>query len=256
MRFDLSESRAFLVELGGLALEETDVAQLEQTTDGWVAALQLASLSLRDSADPAALIRGISDVITRWASTWRRTCSTRSADVLDFLLATSVCDRICGDLACALAGLGDGQAMLEQPEGGDLFLRRLDEEREWFRYHHLFAEYLQRRLDRDQPDRITRLHAPASRGSPSTTCCARPSTTRWRRRRGTRDGADRTARARADRRGADASLQALVSKLTPHIVVLSPQLQLSIAWANTLVQRQAAARAALNAFDPPPKSAR
>ena len=83
--------------------------------------------------------------------------------MLDFLMATSLTERISGDLACALAGVGHGQALLEQAEEGDLFLRRLDEEREWFRYHHLFAEFLQRRLARDQPERIAQLHATASR---------------------------------------------------------------------------------------------
>ena len=60
LRFDLSEARAFLVDLGGLALDARDVAHLEQTTDGWVAALQLASLSLRDCDDPAAVISRMS----------------------------------------------------------------------------------------------------------------------------------------------------------------------------------------------------
>ena len=78
-------------------------------------------------------------------------------------MATSITERISGDLACALADVGHGQALLEQAESHDLFLRRLDEEREWFCYHHLFAEFLLRRLERDQPERIVRLHATASR---------------------------------------------------------------------------------------------
>src|SRR4029077_4486260 len=72
-------------------------------------------------------------------------------------------ERISGDLASALAGVDHGQALLEQAEDRDLFLRRLDEDREGVRYHHMFAEFLQRRLARDQPERITRLHAVASR---------------------------------------------------------------------------------------------
>jgi serine/threonine-protein kinase PknK len=164
LRFDLSESRAFLVEFGGLALDETDVAQLEQTTDGWVAALQLASLSLRDSDDPTALINRMSGrhhAIGEYLA--ENVLDTLEPAMLDFLMATSFTERISGDLACALAGVGHGQALLEQAEDGDLFLRRLDEDREWFRYHHLFAEFLQRRLARDQPERITQLHATASR---------------------------------------------------------------------------------------------
>jgi ATP/maltotriose-dependent transcriptional regulator MalT len=83
--------------------------------------------------------------------------------MLDFLMATSLTERISGDLASALAGVGNGQVLLEEAEHRDLFPRRLDEDGEWFRYHQLFAEFLQRRLERDHPERITRLHAIASR---------------------------------------------------------------------------------------------
>ena len=117
LRFDLSESRAFLVDLGGLALDETDVAHLEQTTDGWVAALQLASLSLRDCDDPAALIGRMSGrhhAIGEYLA--ENVLDMLEPAMLDFLMATSLTERISGDLACALAGVGHGQALLEQAE--------------------------------------------------------------------------------------------------------------------------------------------
>ena len=164
LRFDLSESRAFLVDLGGLALDASDVAHLEQTTDGWVAALQLASLSLCDSADPAALIGRLSGrhhAIGEYLA--ENVLDMLEPAMLDFLMATSLTERISGDLASTLAGVSQGQALLEQAEERDLFLRRLDEDHEWFRYHHLFAEFLQRRLAHDHPERIPRLHATASR---------------------------------------------------------------------------------------------
>ena len=85
------------------------------------------------------------------------------AEMLDFLMATSITERVSGDLASALADVGHGQALLEQAESHDLFLRRLDDEREWFCYHQLFAEFLLRRLERDHPERIVRLHRTASR---------------------------------------------------------------------------------------------
>ncbi|WP_214402395.1 LuxR C-terminal-related transcriptional regulator [Pseudonocardia lacus] len=163
LRFDLDEARAFLVDLNGLTLRGDEVARLSEGTDGWVAALQLVSLSLRDSADPAALIRDFSGrhhSIGEYLA--ENVLDALPGEILDFLLATSVCDRLCGELAGALAGRGDGQAMLEELERRDLFLRPLDAERTWFRYHHLFADHLRRRLERDRPERVPGLHRCAS----------------------------------------------------------------------------------------------
>ena len=132
----------------------------------------------------------------------------------------------------------------------DLFLRRLDEDREWFRYHHLFAEFLQRRLARDQPERITQLHATASRWFAEHNLL--------------REAVDHAMAAGEEERAIElvelqgtelvehsqmSTFLALVSKLPPHIVALSPRLQLTIAWANALLQRPAATYAALNAFE-------
>ena len=132
----------------------------------------------------------------------------------------------------------------------DLFLRRLDEDREWFRYHHLFAEFLQRRLARDQPERITRLHATASRWF------AEHHLLREAVDHAMAAGDEERVIALAELHGVGllehsqmSTLLALVPKLPPHIVALSPRLQLTIAWANMLLQRPAAAYAALNAFE-------
>jgi serine/threonine-protein kinase PknK len=251
LRFDISEARTFLVELGGLALDETDVAQLEQTTDGWVAALQLASLSLRDCDDPAALISRMSGrhhAIGEYLA--ENVLDMLEPQMLDFLMATSLTERISGDLARALAGVRNGQALLEQAEDRDLFLRRLDEDREWFRYHQLFAEFLQRRLARDQPDRITRLHAIAS------SWFAEHDMLREAVDHATAAGDAERAIELVELHGVElvqnsqmSTLLALISKLPPRIVALSPRLQLLVAWATMLLQRQSAARAALDAFE-------
>ena len=250
LRFDLSESRAFLVDLGGLALDATDVAHLEQTTDGWVAALQLASLSLRDSDDPTAMISRMSGrhhAIGEYLA--ENVLDMLEPAMLDFLMATSLTERISGDLASTLAGVSQGQALLEQAEERDLFLRRLDEEHEWFRYHHLFAEFLQRRLAQDHPERITRLHATASRWF------AEHHLLREAVDHAIAAGDEERVIALAELHGVElvehaqmSTFLALVAKLPPHIVALSPRLQLTLAWANMLLQRPAAAFAALNAF--------
>jgi len=114
LRFDDAEDRSFLIDLGGLALEDDDVAELRESTDGWVAALQLASLSLRGSADPEEFIERLSgrhhEIGDFLAD---NVLDTLEPDILDFLLATSVPDRISGPLASLLAHTPRGQALLE-----------------------------------------------------------------------------------------------------------------------------------------------
>ena len=252
LRFDLDETREFLVELNGLRLDGDDVARLSAGTDGWVAALQLASLSLRDSADPAALIRGFSGrhhSVGEYLA--ENVLDALPADVLDFLLATSVCDRLCGDLAGVLAGRGDGQAMLEELESRDLFLRPLDTEREWFRYHHLFADYLRRRLDRDHPDRVVELHSRASA---------------WFAEQALVPEAVAHALSGGDIRRATDLVEQHAMPLVEHSRMVSllgllgrlpgtaaddrPGLLMAVAWANCLLQRSAAAQASLDALRP------
>jgi serine/threonine-protein kinase PknK len=251
LRFDMSEARAFLVELGGLTLDDTDVARLEQTTDGWVAALQLAWLSLRDCEDPAALISRMSGrhhAVGEYLA--ENVLDSLEPEMLDFLMATSLTERVSGDLACALVGVANGQALLEEAAHRDLFLRRLDEEGEWFRYHHLFAEFLLRRLARDHPERITQLHATAARWFAEHNLL--------------REAVDHVMAAGDEERAVElmdlygieltqqaqlGKLRALISKLPPHLVARSPRLQLTIAWANMLLQRPGDARAALEAVE-------
>ena len=118
LRFDTDESENFLVDLGGLDLDHSDVEALTATTDGWVAALQLASLSLRECEDPARLIgtmTGRHHAISEFLA--ENVLDTLEPAMLDFLLATSITERICGELASALSGVAGGQSMLEQVAG-------------------------------------------------------------------------------------------------------------------------------------------
>ncbi|GLZ48819.1 hypothetical protein Acsp06_50040 [Actinomycetospora sp. NBRC 106375] len=248
LRFDLAETTEFLVDLNGLPLDGDDVARLSAGTDGWVAALQLASLSLRDCADPAALIRGFSGrhhSVGEYLA--ENVLDALPAGILDFLLATSVCDRLCGDLAGTLAGRADGQAMLEELETRDLFLRPLDAEREWFRYHHLFADHLRRRLERDRPRAVPGLHARASA---------------WFAEHGLVSEAVDHALAAGDVRRATDLVEAHAMPLVEHSRMVSllgllgrlptaaaddrPALLMAVAWANCLLQRTREAGAALD----------
>src|SRR6202044_1482861 len=83
---------------------------------------------------------------------------TLEPKVVDFMMATSITERICGDLASVLAGVGNGQEILEDVERRGLFLRRFDDNPQWFRYHHMCAVFLRRRLEREGPDRVKELH--------------------------------------------------------------------------------------------------
>ena len=245
LRFDVAESENFLVDLSGLDLDHTDVEELTAKTDGWVAALQLASLSLRGRDDPVRLIgtmTGRHHAISEFLA--ENVLDTLEPSMLDFLLATSITERICGDLASALSGVPDGQAMLEQVEERDLFLRRIDEQ--WFRYHQLFRDFLRHRLGRDEPERVVRLHRVAS--------------TWFAEHRLVSEAVDHALAAGDDERavklvendGIDlvansqmATLIGLVGKLPPAVVQSDPRLQLALAWANIVLHRIPAAEQAL-----------
>jgi ATP/maltotriose-dependent transcriptional regulator MalT len=248
LRFDSDEARAFLVQRGGLPLADSAVAGLTELTEGWVAGLQLASLSLRGSSDPDILIGQMSGrhhAIGEFLA--ENVLNTLDAAMLEFLLTTSVTERICGSLASALIGAPGGQAMLELVEQRDLFLRRLDDEAHWFQYHHLFAQYLRQRLDRDQPGKINHLHRTAfawfaehkmlSEAVDHAVAAGDPGQAIELVER---DGMELLAH------GQMFTLLGLTAKLPPSLVSTSPRLQLTIAWANSAVIRAVPAQAAIN----------
>jgi LuxR family maltose regulon positive regulatory protein len=159
LRFTSNETAVFLNELMGLRLSSENIAVLEARTEGWIAGLQLAALSMQGREDVTSFIRAFSGshrhVLTYLAEEVLERCS---ADTLNFLLQTSVLDRLCGPLCDAVTGDSGGQARLENLEHANLFLIPLDEEATWYRYHHLFAEVLRAKLQQSQSDRIPELH--------------------------------------------------------------------------------------------------
>jgi LuxR family transcriptional regulator, maltose regulon positive regulatory protein len=163
LRFTLGEAAAFLDKVTGSDLPRQDVAALQERTEGWVAGLQLAALSMRGYDDP-------SDFVGAFSGSHRHILDYLAEEVLDrqsecvrtFLLSTCVLDRMTGPLCDSLTGRSDGQEMLEELERGNLFLIPLDAERRWFRYHHLFSDFLKDRLERGEPGRVDELHRRAS----------------------------------------------------------------------------------------------
>ena len=171
LRFTTEEAEAFLNEMMGLALEPGLVAALEARTEGWAAGLQLAALSARTHAGDAGESGDVAGFVEAFSGSHRFVLDYLVEEVLDgqpevvraFLLDTSVLDQMTGGLCDALTGRSDGQVMLETLERGNLFVVALDDERWWYRYHHLFAEALRARLTAGDADRVSELHAAASR---------------------------------------------------------------------------------------------
>jgi LuxR family maltose regulon positive regulatory protein len=166
LRFTPGEAQDFLGRTMGLDLVPGDVAALEERTEGWIAGLQLAALSLR-SMPEREQIAGFIDAFTgsnRFVIDYLadEVLTRQPPHIRDFLLQTAVLERLTGPLCDAVTGRADGSRTLEDLERGNLFLVPLDMERSWYRYHHLFADVLQARLRAESRDRVPRLHQQAS----------------------------------------------------------------------------------------------
>lgn len=163
LRFTSAEAAEFLNRVMGLDISTEDIAALEIRTEGWIAGLQLAAISLQGHTDATRLIQ-------TFTGSHRLVLDYLVEDVLDhqpqniqdFLLQTAVLDRLTSSLCNVLTGQEDGQAILELLERANLFVVPLDNERHWYRYHHLFADVLQARLRTKQPDQVAILHRRAS----------------------------------------------------------------------------------------------
>jgi LuxR family maltose regulon positive regulatory protein len=163
LRFTASEAADFLNQVMGLSLSADDVATLEDRTEGWIAGLQLAALSMRGQQDVSGFIQAfagdhryivdylVDEVLQR-----------QPEDIRRFLLQTAILERLSGPLCDAVTGQEGGTARLEALERGNFFVVPLDDRRHWYRYHHLFADVLSAHLRAEQPDQVSALHGRAS----------------------------------------------------------------------------------------------
>jgi LuxR family transcriptional regulator, maltose regulon positive regulatory protein len=149
LRFTPAEAAAFLNERMGLSLTADEVAALEARTEGWIAGLQLAAISLQGHPDATSFITSftgshhfVMDYLVE------EVLHRQPIPIQTFLLRTSILDRLCGSLCEAVVGdpMAPGQTTLQYLEHANLFIVPLDDERRWYRYHHLFAELLRARL--------------------------------------------------------------------------------------------------------------
>jgi len=143
LRFSSQEATRFLNQVMGLNLTPSEVAALSERTEGWIAGLQLAALSMRSHEDLSRFVQSFSGS-HRYVLDYllEEVFSNQSQRVQTFLLQTSILSRLTGPLCDAVTGQTDGQAMLLRLERANLFLIALDDERRWYRYHHLFADFL------------------------------------------------------------------------------------------------------------------
>jgi len=163
LRFTPAEAAEFLKGVMGLDLSAQDIALLESRTEGWIAGLQLAAISMQGRADTASFIeaftgshRFVLDYLVEEVLQ-RQPESARS-----FLLQTAILDRLSGPLCNAVTEREDSGRMLDALERSNLFVVSLDDKRHWYRYHHLFAEVLQARSLEEHPDQVAELHRRAS----------------------------------------------------------------------------------------------
>jgi len=248
LRFTSSEATEFLNQVMGLALSTDDIATLETRTEGWIAGLQLAAISMQRREDTTSFIQsftGSHRLILDYLI--EEVLEQQAENIQTFLLQTAILDRLTGSLCDAvrfgeaktpgssdeppLTGRDDSQTTLEMLERAGLFIVPLDDERQWYRYHHLFADLLRQRLYQTQPEELTVLHHRASE---------------WYERSGFVDEAiehalhaedfGRTAQLieeRADviwRRGEHAKLRRWLIELPDELVFSRPQLCIFRAW--------------------------
>jgi LuxR family maltose regulon positive regulatory protein len=163
LRFTADEAATYLHEVMGLALTPEDVAALEGRTEGWIAALQLAALSMQGRDDAAGFIAGFAGD-DRYIVDYlvEEVLQRQPGQVRSFLLQTSMLIRLTGSLCDAVTGQDGGRAMLEALDRANLFLVPLDDRRRWYRYHHLFADVLRARLLDELPAHVRELHLRAS----------------------------------------------------------------------------------------------
>ncbi|MCA0012226.1 LuxR C-terminal-related transcriptional regulator [Mesorhizobium sp. B292B1B] len=163
LRFASSEAEAFFNDKLGLSVSATTVETLCSRAEGWAAGLQLASLSLSAARAPETVIGNFTGASRNVADfLMGEVFGELPPDIAKFLLYSSIFERFCADACRAVMRAADAEAAITEIETRNLFLVPLDDERRWFRYHHLFRDFLSREMERREPEMIAPLHLAAS----------------------------------------------------------------------------------------------
>lgn len=248
LEFSDDEAANYFAGNGNVVLAPAQITFLLRRTEGWIAGLQLANLAIGDGEDPEELLdtlsgerRGIGDFLAE--EVFRR----QSEETRAFLAATSILKRFDAGLCNAVLGRDDSHRLIDQIEQANLFLFALDKERHWFRYHHLFAEFLQRRLREDSPAMVAQLHRRACDALAQTEFLSDAIDHAFAA--GDLDRAGRLLDASSNHlfwSGQTATLRAQARRLPDHLLRRLPRLQLELAFEGVIRWEFHAARAAID----------
>ncbi|AYC32397.1 helix-turn-helix transcriptional regulator [Pseudomonas cavernae] len=163
LRFTPEETATYLRETCGLELDDSEIACLQHSTEGWITALYLATLSLQGRRDRASFIRSLSGSSMELADYLAEDIlASQSEERRNFLLQTSILNDFCAPLCDELLGRRNSQGLIEQLERANLFIQPTDPQRHWYRYHRLFREFLSHALERQLPGQAEHLHRRAA----------------------------------------------------------------------------------------------
>jgi LuxR family transcriptional regulator, maltose regulon positive regulatory protein len=245
LRFGWEETLQFVRRDRSLNLDDAQMARLQKYTEGWAAALQLSTLLLKHSPNKDDVLSSISGNLPHLADyLWEEAVSRQDEDTQRFLLRTSILDRFSASLCDSVTGFKNSGDILLQLERSNLFIARLDEGRQWYRYHRLFAEFLKGRLERDDPELLPTLHASAAN---------------WFERRDLYIDATQHRLAAGDmERAADDMEQCVIElmrlgqartvthwvpQLPPGVLERHPKVRIALCWAYALLHRHVEAQA-------------
>lgn len=247
LTFSATESAQIIAEACGKTLSDAQLATLHARTEGWPASVRLVAIALREVGDVDGFIDRFSGVDRTVADFLvEEVLAQQAPELQEFLLATSILRRFNSELANELLGIANASKLIERLQTLNLFLFSLDRERQWYRYHHLFADLLRQRVADQQPDRLPMLHRRAGA---------------WLAAHGLPIEAVEHALAAGDieragrwldeaspglfASGQTATLQAFASRLPPRILATLPRLQLELVWEDTIRWRFDRVRAVL-----------
>ncbi len=243
LRFSLEECAAFLAQAMGLQVAPPDVAALERRTEGWIAGLQLAGLSMQGRDDLPGFIEAFTGS-SRYVLDYLigEVLEQQPAEVQDFLMRTSILGRVTSSLCDAVTQRDDSQRILQLLDQRNLFIVPLDQSRTWYRYHHLFAELLSQRLRSTQPQAETELHQRAcewfaAEGLVPEAIQHALAAADWERAADLVEGESVTML----RRGELATLLGWLKALPNEVVFKRPELSRDYGWALTLTGQLEAA---------------
>lgn len=251
LRFSADDAQAFFAQTGSVTLDRRSVELLHDATEGWIAGLQLASLSLRSTGDVGRIAQDLmSSRLGVDAYLHEMVLERLPAAMLQFLLRTSILERMSPRLCDALMGAGARSwEKLDWLERNNLFTRSLDPERKWFRYHALLSEALRRRASLQFPDDLPKLHRRASRWFASEQLW--PEAVRHALAAGEAAQAaawvEQCAMALLERSDVG-TLLALITKLPANLVNSRPRLRIAKIWSLLLLMRMRDARSDLSAL--------